>query len=541
MSVNIPSSYREILVQREQVFRAALANGEIEPFIYPWDTVPAGILVLALLFLPYRNSGYSKWLFQSAFLIIVLSCAAIMRRSRSVGLAGGYGIGLMCVWGIVWSAVLLIYNDPKTAFQRLERRDKREQSIAISQSNGAIDPDKLSRSSLSNRSVDGVVGGAQKRTDEDQNAEEQSQSSAYVLFWQSYPDNLRHRFDWVVDLCTSLRGTGWNWRVQTLPGANYPSVTMPTTPPSPNRLSARTAIRDVLLWYILLDIVKTVTMNDPYSWGVISITTPPPANIIYFPRLLTSTPPLLKTYRLLLVLAGVVASLTLIFSLSPLYFGIIKPRLNMDKNTRAPLREPLLYPPFWGNFTTTVIDKGLAGWWGKWWHQMFRMGFSEPSRVLVKKLGWDPRSQRAKILQLLIAFTISGIIHAGASYTTFHRETEPLRGPFAFFFAQAFGILAEQFVFQTLGISNLMQSWPRALRRAGTLGYVLVWFYFTGPWLADDFARGGIWLFEPVPISLMRGLGFGAEGEGWWCWHGQWAMWWSGREGTPWWRKGVAF
>jgi Membrane bound O-acyl transferase family len=190
-----------------------------------------------------------------------------------------------------------------------------------------------------------------------------------------------------------------------------------------------------------------------------------------------------------------------------------------------------------------VLDRGLAGWWGRWWHQLFRHGISEPSRFLTERFlpGWSPRSQKTKALQLVVGFAVSGVIHAGASYTALgpHRS-RPLSGPFAFFFAQAFAILAEQFVFKTLGVSRLMRSWPRVLRRAGTLMYVMLWFYVTGPWLADDFARCGIWLFEPVPFSLFRGLGLGAEGEGWWCWHGTWAVWWGGVEGTRWWRKGIA-
>ncbi len=73
--------------------------------------------------------------------------------------------------------------------------------------------------------------------------------------------------------------------------------------------------------------------------------------------------------------------------------------------------------------------------------------------------------------------------------------------------------------------------------------FLLLWFYVTGPLLADDFARGGIWLFEPVPVSVVRGLGFGLNEEGWWCWGeggGKWVGWWSDRSGRGrWWRSGV--
>jgi Membrane bound O-acyl transferase family len=532
------ASYRELLARREQVFDSAIATQQIEPFVYPWDSIPAGILILAVLFLPQLNFRYSRWLSYCVFLFIILLCVSVMRRCRSLGFASGYGIGLMSIWGIVWSAVLLVYNDPKTAFRRVEWRDEREEASSTQEANGWMTA-KSADTELRNRKAHGVVGGANQPIEEDRDAKDAAARSTRILVWQPYPRNLRHRLDWVIDLCTSFRGPGWNWHIPTLPAAEYPSPTMSTTLSSSTQLLKRIAIRDFLMWYLLIDVVKTAAMNDPYLWGISPITSPAP-KVAYLPCLITNHQPLVKLYRLLLSLAGVVSALSFIFSLCPLFFACILPLINLNQYTRAPLLEPSLYPPCWGDFTPSIMDKGLAGWWGKWWHQMFRMGMSEPSRVLVKKLGWDPRSQKSKILQLFIAFGISGTIHAGASYTTFNAQTRPMSGPFLFFFSQGFGILAEQFVFKTIGISNLMKSWPRVSRRLGTLAYIMVWFYFTGPWLADDFARCGIWLFEPVPISLVRGLGFGLEGEGWWCWHGAWAKWWAGIDGSPWWRKGIA-
>jgi hypothetical protein len=29
---------------------------------------------------------------------------------------------------------------------------------------------------------------------------------------------------------------------------------------------------------------------------------------------------------------------------------------------------------------------------------------------------------------------------------------------------------------------------------------------------------GVLVIYEPIPISPLRGLGFGVEGDGWWCW-----------------------
>lgn len=469
-----------------------------------------------------------------------------MRRSRSLGLASGYGIGLMCMWGIVWSAVLLVFNDPKTAFQRVEWRDREEKAVVGSTMNGSSSSVQSPAPRLRNRKAYGTIGeeSSYEPTKQDGDGQASNPPPSHILIWQPYPDKFRHRLDWVIDLCTSFRGPGWNWHIQTLPAADYPSPTMLPTPPSSTKTLTRLAIRDFLLWYLTVDILKTALMTDPYFWGIAPISSPAsPTTTTYLPALLTTTTSLLKLSRLLLSLAAVASNLSLIFTLCPLTFALLFPLLNLDLQTRLPLLEPSLYPPFWGAFTPSVLDNGLAGWWGKWWHQLFRMGISEPSRVLLQQqtLGWDPRSPKGKLLQLVMAFGISGTIHAAASWTTFNPDTRQLSGPFVFFVAQAAGIAAEGLVFQTLGLSGRVRGWPRALRRAGTLGYVMAWFYVTGPWLADDFAKGGIWLFEPVPVSVVRGLGLGeGKGEGWWRWGGVWVRWWSGRgEETGWWRKGV--
>jgi Membrane bound O-acyl transferase family len=537
MSGQAFGSHRELLAQREQIFRSAVANGKIEPFVYPWDTVPAGILILSVLLLPRVSSKYSRWFSRCAFLLIVHLCTSTMRQCRSLGMASGYGIGLMCVWGIVWSAVLLVYNDPKVAFKRVEWRHTREKAVSAPHANGSLVPKEQPISSVRNRKAYVIAGGAHELT-KDEDAQEIRRDESLLLVWQPYPEVFRHRLDWVIDLCTSFRGPGWNWHIQTLPAAEYPSPSMPSNSLSSTQPLTRIAIRNFLTWYLVVDIVKTAAMNDPYFWGIAPLSSPAP-NAAYLPSIVINSQPLTKLYRLLLSLAAVISALSFIFTLCPLFFACLVPFLKLDQYTRAPLREPLLYPPYWGDFATDVLDKGLAGWWGKWWHQMFRMGVTDPSRALIEKLGWSPRSRKSRLLQLLIAFGTSGTLHAGASYTS-NPETRPLSGSFSFFLSQAFGILAEQFMFKMVGISNTMQSWPKVLKRAGTLAYIIAWFYTTGPWLADDFARSGIWLLEPAPISLLRGLGLGARGEGWWCWHGTWAAWWSGIEGTPWWKKGIA-
>jgi hypothetical protein len=64
--------------------------------------------------------------------------------------------------------------------------------------------------------------------------------------------------------------------------------------------------------------------------------------------------------------------------------------------------------------------------------------------------------------------------------------------------------------------------------------YVNTWLYFTAPLFIEDMALGGWFLFEPVPFSILRGLGFGAKDDGFYAMHGRILSW--RRDG---WRTGI--
>lgn len=170
---------------------------------------------------------------------------------------------------------------------------------------------------------------------------------------------------------------------------------------------------------------------------------------------------------------------------------------------------------------------------------MFRAGISRPvaptsSYSLLRTFNLAPRSRRARFLQLIVAFTLTGSIHALAAYTSFPpnpaNPPRPVMGSGLFFVLQALGI-----VVQTAAAEGLRsKTWPGWIRGVGNWMFVVGWLYWTGPMLTGDFARCGVWLFEPLPVSLCRGL----LGQGWWHWGGRWAglVW----EGAPWYRRGIA-
>ncbi|MCJ1485228.1 hypothetical protein MMC06_005402 [Schaereria dolodes] len=476
-------------------------------------------------------------------LVIYFSVSAI-RECRSSA-AIGYGIGLLNAWSILWSSALVIFHDARKDFKRVEKievvhLDIREEKFALSSS-----PTSKWRATESNGDKQSLRNRGDKKSSPQNNRDPLNEDVPSTYTWQSLPTTLSHRLDWTADLVSNFRGTGWNFQISSIPTFPLPilhdprnsskaglpakslsaSSTGNTRYPTPRSLLLN-KLSTFLLGYLALDTLKVLLMKDPYFWGIMD--SPPPS---YLPSIITSSSTNTHTYRLVLSLLGTYTPLQTIFAMGPLFFvGLVGPRYI---GVRA---EVWQYPDMYGSYKT-VFAKGLAGWWGGWWHQTFRFAFEAPSKWLEGKLGWEKRSAKSKVLALLVAFGCSGCLHATASYTMW-TPTHPIGGPFRFFALQPVGIGAQMLGAGLLSKIGLRDKLPRWVRGLGNFVFVHVWFYYTAPFLTDDFARGGIWLFEPVPISLWRGLGWGLEGEGWWCWHGQIVSWWWGKR---WWQSGLAF
>jgi len=358
----------------------------------------------------------------------------------------------------------------------------------------------------------------------------------YEYYWQSYPDNLSERIPWVLDLLMNFRGPGWNWAIPPMPDIP-PSVKMKlgesTKKHSSMGLSSTgmqhfTTRRELfkslfpkfVIGYFLEDLVKVLMMKDPYYiYGPNTYALPP--------HLASLSPVQLAFFRLCLMSVVVVVSLELAFGISPLILGVI-----IGPKVLGLRGEPWYYPSTWGSLSN-ISNKGLNGLWGGWWHQMFRFIFAGPSNYLINNGYVRVRTTTAKITALLFAFGISGFLHYGGSISQLPK-TQPWNFPI-FFWLQGLGVLIQSSFCDFLHpqISNL----PKVLRQTGNVIFTLTWLYLTAWWLIDDFSRGGMWLYEPIPISPLRGLGFGVPGDGWWCWEHIGVGWYTGKH---WWESGIA-
>lgn len=578
MAQDYVSAYRQTLAARQQRYDAAIAAKEYTPFLYPWDLLPVTYLILSIMITPRLPAKIARLIRYAAFILIMCHSLYLNIRRRTLWFAGGYGIGLATDWGIIMSAALLVFNDPARDFRRLEIRpakfegDTKDESMSngsaqqpvsdmVSASNGSAHHPVLPNGSASIDLTRRRVPGVYTSTDTKQPSfpgSGQAASQPYSLAWQGFPygKGWLHLIDWTVDVTTSFRAPNWNHRIPTLGAIDGPippdpavhghniGRSEPTAVPKQSlRALHRRALQDFILSYLLLDLLKTTMITDPYFLGLSPLDSPTPWS--WLATLNQTMPFATRLVRLSISMTGVITALTFIFSLSPLFFTLILPKVvDVSKITKSPLLEPWMYAPFWYPVTTSILHSGLAGFWGKFWHQMFRYGISEPSRVLIEWLNIDKRGQIARIIQLLIAFGLSGSIHTAGSYTTFSlTPSHPFSGPLMFFFTQGVGVLLQSTIIKLLyHYLPRTKSLPRVVKQSMNLAFVLVYLYFTGPLLADDFARCGIWLFEPVPISLLRGLGFGPGGkdEGWWAWYQEGSRWVGWHRGDGIWDSGLA-
>ena len=276
--------------------------------------------------------------------------------------------------------------------------------------------------------------------------------------------------------------------------------------------------------YLVLDICCVIMRQDPYfTYGPSSHPLPP--------HLASLGPLTLDTYRGLTAFAGVVAALHTYFSVDRAVRGLLLgPRL---LGTRGELWH---YPTIFGAFAN-VADRGLAGFWGGWWHQTFRLGFAAPARWLVRTARLLPAaSPAARLAVPTTAFLQSAFMHAAGSLCSLPPRTHWWSPPL-FFLAQAAGVALQTRLCAALPAAARGRV-PRVGRRAGNLAFVAVWLLATQRLFVDDVSRAGLWLFEPVPVSVVRTLGWGGPGDAAvWRWdRDNFPRWHSGRH---WWESGL--
>lgn len=391
---------------------------------------------------------------------------------RSPDPLAGPSIGFYCGWNILWTANLLVYNDARQEFKRVRRL------------------------------------------------------AANKYEWQKIPqDSAINRLCWTLDLVFNCRGMAWNWKINGEPSRpptveaclQNISIAEATKQDVPITKSGRMRYRDrrqaiaykawtIIKAYVWLDLLKTTMNHDAYFWGIIDAA--PPS---YLPHLISASPTLVSCYRMAIGLLFLLHSIELWFGFPQLLLLVI-----FTPETLGTSAEAWLYPPYFGNYSI-IFTRGLAGFWGDFWHHLPKESLQSSARALTKALNLKPRSPQAKAIELVASFVLSGLFHAASAITSIG-PTQPLTKTCVFFAIQPIGILFELVCVHYFNRRRADKTTPKWLAYVARATYTHAWLGLTLPLLAHDLSRMGFLMYEPVPFSIFRGLGLGGPGDTAFCW-----------------------
>lgn len=534
MKYTSPISHNALAQHYQSRLDTLIEHGDVKPFFLWHMLVLFGLPLSALLVLHHDGS---KFIRRAVFALILGVAYDLIENRRSQLGANGYMLGALTTYWVIWCAALLIFNDVEKKFKRIERRAA--PANVGPEDSGFIDMDKDGDVDGCDAPTSASDGGStptvnRKPGDDStkRQGSEELKSRREVLVWQAYPRSFLHRLNWAFDLLSNMRGPQWNWRVSTMgplpasvnaqlnPGKRDTSRELSDSELLDARTRLKVAFGCFVKSYLLLDLVKVLMMRDPYFIGMASPDIPPPFPFDY----LSAIPSGVTLYRHMLTGYGVYIALCFGTSFGPpIFLGLSVAFPTFARAiTSVPLDAPWLYADTFGPFFKSALEHGLAGCWGRWWHQLFRVGFTNAGRwilsLLPQRLATNNNIRRAVIT--FAAFSLSGLLHAFGSHTQLG-DTKPF-GPFIFFILQAVGITIEDTFKRVILPTLLPYKLPRWLRWTGNALFVYFWLTTTGGYAADDFAKGGMWTTEPIPVSPIRGLDLGVKGEGWWCWKEPW-------------------
>ncbi|KAL8912480.1 MAG: hypothetical protein Q9171_002493 [Xanthocarpia ochracea] len=366
---------------------------------------------------------------------------------------------------IQWSFVLLVCYDPRTIFSRLRQHQT---------------PDAAKNED--NQNIEGELAYRQ----------------------EPYPTALSQRISWVLTLLISLRLANWKT------GEASHDRKQPIKPLTRTAF-CRHAVYLAFQSFIILDITSILVKEDPYFHipsASIHSTWPPPSTelpqclvsvlSVLPPQLMRTAIPAIQAYALI----------TQGGSLPTIHIVMLS-GLGLWPDEWSPHTWPIFFGPF-----SAVSQTGLRGLWGTWWHQTNRY-LSTPGRALAKALSIETRSTVGYMLQIVSAFSLSGIMHMGLippePRGTAMTAMEMRLYVGSFFWMQALGIGVELGVVRIF--RRILPGWSVSpLRKAGTLMWVMLWFSCTVPLLVVPFRELGYWKYPPLPISVIGWL-LGRE-----CW-----------------------
>ncbi|RDA95972.1 hypothetical protein CP533_5856, partial [Ophiocordyceps camponoti-saundersi (nom. inval.)] len=500
-SLAIDAVVHQVRAAYHDAFARAVAGGRGLPLLLPYSLLGTFIVPTLWLAIPHVRWPafyHTRWL-------VAASCVAfnvhVAWNSSSNNIAMSYVIGLLAAWGILSTLHLLVWSRPQ------------------------FDAARAVKSSVYNSPVD---------------VKNPKGSNKDAFHWQPFPADapFLDRLGWAADLVLSFRGIGWNWSITSVPRPRKPCNVRLNDPVDFESMSRTSRcgsercltegefvwkrISTFALMYLILDFCCICVTRDPYF-----LLGPDYAHEL--PPYLRAVPAsLVLAFREFLVVTSVLCAVCGIFTLADLVqYWLLK--------TWCPSRSALwLHPTTFGGFSS-VLDRGLSGFWGGFWHQTFRAQFLAPITWAIERGYVKSGSQTAINLGTLVSFLQSGIFHSFGSFCTIP-ETKFWR-PIAFFLLQAVGMCLQDIL-----RSQIRQFVPKphvAVARTANFLFTLGWLYCTAIFFVDDVTTAGFAFAEIIPASPLRWLGFGRASGDWVRWdRDSFPKWYQGQH---WWEYGLAW
>lgn len=430
--------------------------------------VPFVLLPIALLI---PSAVLSRW--QTNALVLPVMTATTIHAWFAIG-----GVDVLTAEHLLWSLYLLAFNNVEEDFKRVFPISKRSKRVHFN--------DKLQTM------ASGAFGTKQINVP----LSPPATSKSYTQI--AYPATLADRLSWVGTLVISLRLT--DWKIGD-PSHDAKQPAKRASRPSYTRFFSL-ALLQVLSGYIVLDLTAAYVSNDPYFHDhAISVSDPLPLPFSW-PWL----PP--RLWRSLIIVIQAWALISPQYHI-PCIIPVILHRIGLVSDSYA----PHLWPAFFGP-PSVVLDQGLRGLWGSYWHQTLRHAVSGPGKFLSDMLGLRKGSLGRYAIVATMAFLCSGVVHMGLVpseplYSSVSANT--VRLLFAgFFWMQPVGILAEVVVARAvkeMGLFTLIAPGKRRpVKRVVNLLWLLCWGSISLPLFGEAMRQMGYWRVWPVPVSLYRGL-----------------------------------
>ncbi|KAJ8069830.1 hypothetical protein OCU04_000244 [Sclerotinia nivalis] len=329
-------SPQDVIATYRRTFENRVAEGTILPMVLPYHLY--GYILLGI-YLCVRHTNRpilykARWI---VLAVITWFQLKTLWHTSSTNMAISFVAGLMSTYGIATSLTWLVFMRPQFDAKRIERKKNQKYKPATHDNEGkttayteSTESDLRPRVRINGEGNKKLAGSKAPNGKDVGPTHGQSNADGmteFEYYWQSYPDNIWERLDWISDLVINFRGPGWNWTISTLPKpppSVYAKLGEPADEASKNDTSStgikrfttrleilRAQVPRFIIGYFLLDVVKTTMMNDSYFWLG-------PNNYAMSAHVAAMSPLIRCVYRELLSIAGVLISLDMAFLLAPL-------------------------------------------------------------------------------------------------------------------------------------------------------------------------------------------------------------------------------